>query len=219
MLDDVYEAVWEDARGREATSIRNDGRELRMSLRGVDLTAHDFDGFSPAADQLALARQRFTLQHECICAGRLEWTMPLAVEHGGQRQRMTLAATLVLGDPLPNGGLSCEELGLELRGPQGVIRSTGTSGWFEDELLEIAAKLGKAGHVRSCLTCAHSDYSPYGHGLFGGLACFRDAKEDYAKVRDKQGLFAIWQRMTEFVQETYLCGEYSVRAPCTGYRG
>jgi len=28
-----------------------------------------------------------------------------------------------------------------------------------------------------------SDYSPYGHGLFGCMMCFRNLKEEYVKVK------------------------------------
>ena len=54
------------------------------------------------------------------------------------------------------------------------------------------------------INCASSDYSPVGHGLFGGLACFRDNKEGYRKVKSKHDLFRVWGTMTGFVQETFL---------------
>jgi hypothetical protein len=62
-------------------------------------------------------------------------------------------------------------------------------------------------------------YSPYGHGLFGGLACFRGNKAGYRAVTGKDDLFAVWDTMTEFVQETHLCPEFERRVPGTGYRG
>ena len=73
--------------------------------------------------------------------------------------------------------------------------------------------------MKACINCAFSDYSPVGHGLFGGLACFRGNKAGYRGVTSKGGLFKIWDTMTEFVQETYLCPEFEKRAPGTGYRG
>jgi hypothetical protein len=73
--------------------------------------------------------------------------------------------------------------------------------------------------MRACFSCAFSDYSPAGHGLFGGLACFRGAKEEYAGVQDKRGIFELWSRRTEYVQETHVCEEHRPRVPGTGYRG
>jgi hypothetical protein len=74
-------------------------------------------------------------------------------------------------------------------------------------------------YLKACINCAFSDYSPCGHGLFGGLACFRDNKQAYLSVQTKRDLFEIWSTMTEFVQETFLCSEFERRAPGAGYRG
>jgi len=215
----TYRATFEDARGQEVAEIHNDGTELSISLRGVDFVGGDFDGLSPVSDQLERARSLFTLQHDAVCACKIDWSMPLEVENANQRSSASLWASLVLGDPLPNGGLSHETLILELRTPFATMRSSGKSGWFEDELLELSAKLGDGGRIRSCITCAYSDYSPYGHGLFGNLACFRDIKTEYAQVKSKAGIFEVWNRMTEYVQETYLCEQFAQRVPGTGYRG
>jgi hypothetical protein len=219
MLNAIYVATFEDARGTEATRIHNDGRELRIALRGVSFAGSDFDSLSPVAGQLERARELFTLQQEDLCACRLVWEMPLAIDHRGERHEGLLVANLSLGDPLPNGRLTSGLLLLELKTPSATIRSSGRSGWFEDELLELARQLGNGESIRSCITCAFSDYSPYGHGLFGSLACFRDAKEEYNRAHGKAGIFSVWNRMTEYVQETYLCDEYRLRAPGTGYRG
>ena len=72
---------------------------------------------------------------------------------------------------------------LDARG--GTIASKGTSGWFEDELLDLVRQLDPRESIAACITCAYSDYSPVGHGLFGWLACFRDAKQDYLRIRSK----------------------------------
>jgi hypothetical protein len=159
------------------------------------------------------------LNGQDLCAFRLEWDMPLELEHAGQRIEGILSSVLVLGEPMPNGALGSQRLELGLRTPEGTIRSSGRSGWFEDELLELSKALPEMTHIRSCITCAFSDYSPYGHGLFGGLACFRDVKEEYVQIKDKPGIFAIWDRLTEVVQETYLCDAFERRVPGTGYRG
>jgi hypothetical protein len=86
-------------------------------------------------------------------------------------------------------------------------------------MLDVQNQLPSGTHLRACITCAYSDYSPVGHGLFGGLACFRDNKSEYLAVRSKADLFRIWSKMTGFVQETYLCPEFERRQPRTGYRG
>jgi hypothetical protein len=209
MINDVYRAIFEDIRRCEITEIHNNGREICISLQGIDFIGNDFDSLSPVGFQLELARSKFTLQHNVLCSCRLKWTMPLVLLHQGNSFEGILGIDLILGNPLPNGGIDLETVTLELTTPTQTVRSTGASGWFEDELLELASNLGDATLIHACITCAFSDYSPYGHGLFGYLACFRDAKEEYAQVKGKAGIFVMWNRMTEFVQETHLCCEYS----------
>jgi hypothetical protein len=130
-----------------------------------------------------------------------------------------LAVELALGEPLQNGALAHERLKLELSLPSRSIASSGRSGWFEDELRELVQALRSDERLVACITCQFSDYHPVGHGLFGGLACFRDAKAEYLSVSDKQGLFAIWDRRSALVQETFVCAEFEPRPPGSGYRG
>jgi hypothetical protein len=96
--------------------------------------------------------------------------------------------------------------------------SSGKTGWFEDELLDLARQLPAGTYLKACINCAFSDYSPYGHGLFGGLACFRNSKQEYRQVKSKGDLFQIWEKNAGFVQETYLCPEFERRTRA-GYRG
>jgi hypothetical protein len=130
-----------------------------------------------------------------------------------------LATHLELGDPAPNGGIDREHLTLKLTIEGRTITSKGWSGWFDDEMLDIQMRLPQDAYMKACINCAFSDYSPAGHGLFGGLACFRDNKHGYLSVKTKRDLFGVWKTMTEFVQETYLCPEFARRIPGSGYRG
>jgi hypothetical protein len=214
-----YAASYADRFGRESTSIANDGTTLSMVVRGVAFAGSDFDGLEPVAgtdpDRLA----SFTLQGGCLCSCVIEADIPILVATPGGTEDGLLRARLELGQPAPNGGLDREHLILELRFGGRVFRSSGRSGWFEDEMLDVQNQLPPGDHLRACITCAYSDYSPVGHGLFGGLACFRDHKAEYRAVRSKADLFRIWGTMTGFVQETYLCPQFERRQPGTGYRG
>ena len=73
-------------------------------------------------------------------------------------------------------------------------------------------------HVKG-LTRQREDVPPEARGLFGGLACFRGCKSEYAQVMTKAALFALWDQRTEFVQETFLCPEFALRRRGAGYRG
>ena len=73
--------------------------------------------------------------------------------------------------------------------------------------------------MKACINCSFSDYSPGGHDGFGTLLCFRDNKDAYLAVKGKRDLFQLMHKMTECVQETYLCPEFQRRVPGAGYRG
>jgi hypothetical protein len=220
-----YPAQYRDRHGVVAAVLRNDGRTLSLSLRGVEFRSDDFDGFEPdpGADPAALAS--FTLHHGYLCACTMNVEMPLPVVVGGEVIGGVLSVHLELGDPKPNGslGLDHEALSLDLMLSGVVYRSASPSGslsgWFEDQLLDLQRQLPEGAYLKACITCALSDYHPVGHGGFGGLACFRDNKEGYLAVRTKNGLFGVWDTMTGFVQETYLCPEFRRREPGAGYRG
>jgi hypothetical protein len=143
--------------------------------------------------------------------------MPIPVVLGADTGSGELEIHLELGSQKPNGALDRElvSLMLDIRGQ--TFHSAGTSGWVEDELLSLQATLPIGMYLKACINCSHSDYSPYGHGSFGWMACFRNFKAEYANVRDKHDLFPILDK-ADLVQETYLCPDFEKRLPNTGYR-
>jgi hypothetical protein len=216
---DVYPARYRDGSGEQVTAIRNDGRTLRMTVRGVEFSGEDFDAFAPSPREASASLASFTFQRGCLCSCTIDCEMPIPVVIGDRNDAGLLLVHLELGAPGSKGGLERESLQLELQLQGARFLASGRSGWFEDELLEIQSQLPEGTHLKACITCALSDYSPAGHGLFGCLACFRRNKDAYRAVKSKQDLFRIWDSRTEFVQETYICPEFENRLPGTGYRG
>ncbi|HEU4404403.1 MAG TPA: DUF6304 family protein [Polyangiaceae bacterium] len=219
MNERSYPALYQDDQGVEAVTLRNDGKALRVTVRGVEFRGVDFDALEPVAGVEAAERAGFCLSQGALCACELEFTMTLPVETPGATRVCELRVALTFGRPASDGALEREELLLELRFEGRKLRSSGKDGWFEDALLGLQRQLPEGAYLRACIGCAYSDYNPAGHGLFGGLACFRDNKAAYRAVRDKRSLFAIWDTMTEYVQETHLCPEFERRTPGAGYRG
>ena len=213
-----YPTIYRDKIGEETTTIDNDGRELRMVVRGVEFRGGDFDCLEPTEKQDASRLACFTLQKGDLCSCVIECKIPVRVA-GAETTEGTLDVHVELGNPEPKGGIDRLYLQLTLQLGHYCFVSSGWSGWFEDELLDLQKQLPEGVFLKSCINCAFSDYSPLGHGMFGGLACFRDNKEGYRAVRTKGDIFRVWKTMTEYVQETYLCAEFEKRQPKTGYRG
>jgi len=220
----TYPARYQDQEGTEKTTIRNDGRRLYMTVRGVKFEGTDFDDLRPVEMPEDSAGFTFAeylnsdVRSLCCCA--IDWQMEVPVCTGQLVAPCDLRVRLVLGgQDQRTGGIDQEDLSMTLSSPFGDLKSKGTSGWFEDELLDIQRQLPDGVFLKACINCAFSDYSPFGHDFFGSLACFRDNKEGYLKVESKRDLFDVWDTMTEFVQETYLCPDFKRRKAGAGYRG
>ncbi|MGV9754751.1 DUF6304 family protein [Streptomyces tricolor] len=212
-----------DRHGREDVVFASDGRaRIRTTIRGVPFEGDGMD------DLGALGREppqgMFSFFDGALCSCLLEWELPLPVETLGRGVRAgTLHCALRLGDPAgPGRGLDATTLDLALRLDGCDHAAAGGHDDFEDALHDLQRRLPPGERLRACVACAWSDYHPAGHGLMGGLACFRGAKGVYRQVEGKhgpRGIMRLWDARTEFVQETWLCEEFERRAPDQGYRG
>lgn len=232
MVDDAYPARYRDRLGEVATTIYNNGRELRMHLRGVDFVGTMLDDFEPCLPYDAPALQPFTFEHTqqltppstisplwVLCDFTLEWRMAVSVMLNGERNPGSLWAHFELGRPRPdNRGIDREVLQLTLQVADRQFVSRGdVHGDAETELLDIHLQLPENMYMQTCLFCAFSDYAPWGKGEFGCLDCFRKAKQDYLAVTNKRELLALYgKKMHERVQETYCCPEFVRRTSTFG---
>jgi hypothetical protein len=214
----AYEASYTDLRGSEPTTFYNDGHELAVSIRGVTFKGRDFDMLDPT-DTAAADLDSFSLCQGSLCDCTLTWAVRVALWTPEGEDVAVMHARLVLGPEDSRGGLAYENLALTLSWRGSFTHSAGTSGWFEGELNDLQRQLPSHHYVKACINCQFSDYSPYGHGLFGSMLCFRDLRDEYQRVTSKDTFWTVHDRYTELVQETYLCGEFQRRVPGTGYRG
>jgi hypothetical protein len=219
-----YPAKYKDRISTEQTTIENDGEMLTMVVRGVRFRGNDFDGFEPQEVSDAKALSLFRLFHGSLCFCVIEADIPIPVVTPTGTVDGLLTFELELGEPLPTGQMDRERLKLTLVVKEDTYSSEGETGWFEDEMLDVQRKLPPGTFMKACINCSFSDYSPYGHGLFGNLICFRANKMGYlglpsGKDFDKKNYFAVMETVSDMVQETHLCPEFERRAPGTGYRG
>ncbi|WP_427918973.1 DUF6304 family protein [Streptomyces sp. cg40] len=212
-----------DRYGAEDLVFESDGRELiRTTIRGVRFEGDSMDDLGALGGEPPEAP--FAFFDGALCSCLLEWEVPVSVTAEGQGVRTAvLDCSLRLGGPAgPGRGLDAETLTTALRLDGHEYRSTKGHDVFENALNELQRRLPPGIRLRSCVACAWSDYSPFGNGLMAGLACFRDVKDRYRLVDGKHGptgIFELWDEHTEFVQETWLCGEFEHRSGNAGYRG
>ena len=216
MTPAAYPARYSDEHGAEITEILNDGKTLRMTLRGVEFQGNWFDDFEPTGT--VGADLGFRLRHGDLTACVVECEMPVPVATPGGILEGTLQIRIELNDRTVRSGEDDPALRLCLTvgADPGGIEGRGHT--FEQALLTIRAGLPEGSYIRCCFHCQFSDYNPFGQGMFGCMACYRGNKAAYTRVRDKDGLFEILDTATETVQETYLCPEFAERTPGMGYR-
>ena len=213
----IYSTKYRDRFGEETTTIYNDGKLLRMTLRGVEFQASMLDDWEPTTEIAKSAP--FCWQHGELCSYILDCEILVPIVESDRISSGTLRVHLELGDPRADGGIDREDLQLELIFAEQSFKASGKRGWFEDELSEIQTLLPDGTYLKSCFNCAFSDYNPAGFGIFGCMTCFRNTKQEYRSLTGKAAYFDLQDRMAEFVQETYLCPEFEKRVPNTGYRG
>lgn len=223
----AYPARYLDAHGSINTVIENDGTTLSMRLGSVVFQCNDFDGFQLPEGIDGEALQPFTLNRRDLCNCQILCDIPIEIVWRHAYCASILNVNLTLGRPAANGGLDSEILILTIPFLGHSYQSAPTD-LFEPALLDLHRKFATAfpatpahpsPYLKSCFTCAYSDYSPYGQGLFGHLYCFRARKEAYCAAQTKEELLAIWDKGIPPVQEIDWCEEYRRRPPNTGYRG
>ena len=220
----AYPARYRDRFGEERTTILDDGGSLTTGIRGVRFRGTDFDGFGPVGVSDPTQVASFTFLHGSLCFCTIEADIPLPVVTPSESVDSLLTVELELGEPQPTGQMDRERLRLRLAVNGQTYLSDGKSGWFEDEMLNVQRKLPPGTFMKACINCAFSDYSPYGHGLFGNMICFRANKAGYRALPsgqefEKDAYFAVMDTVSEMVQETHLCPEFERRKAGTGYRG
>lgn len=210
-----FSGRYSDVFGNDDVEFETDGTTLRCHLRGVEIYGTDFELLEPVSSSPPDLVRQFSRWCGCLCSFSLTFDMPIGVSTLAGQVEGRLQAAMFIGD---SARREPSTLRLTLVFEDNHYCGSGRSGWFENELLEIQELLPPGIFIKACINCLYSDYSPAGHGFFGGLNCFRFMKQEYLVWQGKMHLLAI-QNAACSVQETFLCPEFERRIPGTGYRG
>ena len=211
-----YPGIYRDQTGTETIVVENDGHVIQTTIRGVTFTATMLDDMTPKTGYRTEQLTSFSFHGSSLTDYTLEFTMPIPIRIRQQPGEGLLAITLSMTSVAD--GLR-EELHLCLAIGNATYRTAVPSSLFEEAFLELRRHIPSDIVLETCFFCGLSDYSPYGNGLFGCLACFREHKAAYAAVQTKADLVRILALMTGLVQETDHCASFALRTPQTGYRG
>jgi hypothetical protein len=229
----IYKGFYKDNLGTQAIEIENDFNNLTLAIDGVVFTGSEFDNLSiddPSlytADQLA----RFTFLKtpiyntdrfaETLCNCSFELVIPqLIIDKLNNSQFYAdLKIEYTLGNirsDKPGKGIDYENVELSLAIAGNVY--TGASGYFESSFDAISNQIADQYQLKNCYGCMYGDYSVYGQSAFGAMLCFRNQKEEYRKVTNKDTYMEL-AAPEMYVQEIYCCDQYEIREKGAGYRG
>ncbi|MEJ2746958.1 MAG: DUF6304 family protein [Anaerolineae bacterium] len=222
--------------GEEYTSITNDGKFLRVKIRGVEFSGRSFDMLDPPPEITEPLREQFSFFLDALCSYELDCEIPISIIDESTLHEAILHVHVKLGDPdssrplkmmrIKESGEIIEaspslneeilKLTLDFDGKSFVTKGENLYSSFDEQLSELKEQLPQNVSIKTCWSCQYSDYHPAGSGAFGHLACFRNVKDKYCSVKSKYELMQMWEERTTYVQEIHLCEEYVKRKPGIG---
>ncbi len=209
-----FVGTFRDKCGLEKIDIQSSGTSLSVVIRNIEFTGPSFDSLTPSRET-----NLFELCHGDLCDFEMKIVIPVKLMTPRGTVDVGISVVFALGAANSYGNPTSFFVNLSLSQPEFKLRSGNDSGDFEGAMLSLASQLPAGFQLQTCVTCGLSDYSPAGNGCFGSLACFRDVPDEYRKVNSKSDIFALWDRLTEYVQETHYCPQFESRPKGAGYRG
>lgn len=209
-------AVYTDKHGPIHTTIQNDSEVLTIELDGTTFTGRDFLSFEP--ENAGPLSERFTLgKYDMLTDYKLSCQIPISTWKGTSQLSGILLLEVDRNEKLFDGyNYPYFHFSFKL---DNEIIEIGALGQFEGVFEVLGKKLPAGIIVKTCYTCMYADYSVAGNDLFGSMLCFRNIKDAYLKVTNKGEYMDIMDSFDRFVQETYVCGDFTVRTKGAGYRG
>ena len=211
-----YPTTYTDTFGSEETVIINDGKTLRMTVRGVEYVSTELGGFNTFERVKAVEKGATSLaEREFLSAATLTAVMSIPVSGPESTVPTTLTAVIDLEGIKDMGDWPYDDVRLILDYDGHKYSSTGGDGSFEEEMWQIQRSLPNDTFLKCCFNCTFAGYNIYGNGLWG-MYCHRNHKDEYLHVRAKCDIDRLTQTAAGMVQEIDLCLEF--QHGITGYR-
>lgn len=213
-MTSIIPTKYTDKSGSVDTEIINDFETLQLTIEGTKFASKNFDDFVPV-DSKAVP-SRFKLNHfKELTDCTISCEIPVKISSKNQEIPGNLVVDIHLDSSAKNYN-TYSEFRIVINGSSINI---GKAQHFESAFDILKSKLPDNEYVKCCYNCLYSDYSVYGSAIFGTMLCFKNIKEQYLNVQDKDEYMDIMDLHNRLVQETYLCDDFKLRRKDTGYRG
>ncbi|MFC1976560.1 DUF6304 family protein, partial [Chloroflexota bacterium] len=98
-----YPAKFSDEFGEEIITIQNDGKALRIVVRGVEFIGSDFHGFDPLEDMDEAKLKQFDFFLGELCAYTLDCDIPVLIVSNNKEFEEKLQVHIEYGEPVETG--------------------------------------------------------------------------------------------------------------------
>ncbi|WP_159023309.1 DUF6304 family protein [Formosa sp. L2A11] len=202
----IYSVKYKDTFGSLNTKIYSDGSILNLTLRGVHFKGYDFEALEGIVDKSKFEYAVYDNGVGVLTNFELTTEMPIDILDNGIVKTENLIAYIATGS-------NKSSVRLTLKTEHGIFLNKVEYDSFEDAILNIQNQLPENVKIKTCLSCKYSNYHPVGNGMFGGLNCFKNVKEDLEQVCNKSDLMHLWDKGLEEnktfnVQETNVCSSH-----------
>lgn len=199
-MEAYYQGTYRDQYGEEAIIIRNDGKDLWTTIRGVELvTRWFFDDVEMDEEKHPNPPPLAIFGTENVYWWTLTCSIPIPVVTDSGEICAPLIAkiekTKTANEPYGQLYLT---LILEINGQKYEHKD---KFFFDDVLLKMQNKMPVGWYVKSCVNCYLSEPQPSGGPAFLNLGCFRRNRERLKWARSfnysKPYIFQIWNEKPE----------------------
>lgn len=212
-MKEYYYGTYSDAFGTTPIVIENNFQYLLFNIRDIKFQDTDFDHLTVYQSTLLTDFQlaQFTWLNDALINYHIQIALPLTLICMQTQQIISCLADFSF------------EFGTEHYIAKLAFELAGQSYFASGELLEILFDqiqkqfLGKY-RFKNCYGCLYADYSVYGQAFMGSMSCFRNQKQNYLKVMNKDQYMQL-EAPIEQVQEIYCCKTFEIRNQNAGYRG
>jgi len=201
-----YTAIYKDKFGEIETEIYSDGSDMYLILRDIKFEGSDFEGLEGDIDK---SKFEYTIYKDGsgeLTNFELTITIPIDIIWESKEIIGNLIAFVATGNKK-------SVVRLSLKTEFEIFADEKEYGYFENALIGIQKIMPKNTKIKTCLSCKYSNYHPVGNGMFGGLNCFKNLKEDVENVCNKTDLMNMWDKgfknnKSFNVQEIFVCNSH-----------
>lgn len=211
----VYKGQYKDDRREVPIEISNDGNKLSFFVDGLKFVSTDLEEWilqnpekysETELEQFSFSKHilksGFSLVTEHLLKDcTIQFNIPQQVFDAQSMKEITVV--LEVKETL-------EGIDLNLKLPDNTSIDENNIPDFELGLKRICSKIAKGYSLFNCFTCRYSSYSIYGNGVFGSLLCYRNFKEKFLKIKNKEDYSHVESQGFENVQETDYCNQFQL---------